>query len=89
MALTKCPECSRDVSDRAPACPGCGFPVAASTQGGRAIHGGNAAEIARTGGKVATAWLLAGQVHWIVRGLVAIAMVLGLFLFLAFSGGRH
>jgi len=27
MALTKCPECSRDVSDRAVNCPGCGYPL--------------------------------------------------------------
>src|SRR5687767_10183640 len=28
MALTKCPECNRDVSTEAAACPGCGFPLA-------------------------------------------------------------
>lgn len=28
MALIKCPECSRQVSDKAPACPQCGYPVA-------------------------------------------------------------
>lgn len=27
MALIKCPECGRDVSDRAASCPGCGCPV--------------------------------------------------------------
>jgi hypothetical protein len=32
MALVKCEDCGRDVSDRAPACPNCGAPVAASTQ---------------------------------------------------------
>ena len=26
MALTKCPECSADVSDKAAACPHCGYP---------------------------------------------------------------
>ncbi len=89
MALMNCPECVREVSDKAPVCPGCGYPIAALAHGDHAIHGGNAADIARTGGKVATTWLLAGQVHWIVRGLVAIAMIVGLFLFLAYSGGRH
>lgn len=87
MALMKCPECAREVSDKAAACPGCGHPIAAAARNGRAIHGGNVADIAKTGGKVATTWLLAGQVHWIVRGLVAVVAVLGLFLFLAF--GRH
>lgn len=89
MALMKCPECAREVSDKAPACPNCGHPIAASVQGGSAIHGGNAADLAKTGGKVATAWLLAGQVHWIVRGLVAAIAIVCLFLFLAFSGGRQ
>lgn len=28
MALLACPECGREVSSRAPACPGCGFPLA-------------------------------------------------------------
>lgn len=28
MALFKCPECNHDVSDKAIACPGCGYPVA-------------------------------------------------------------
>lgn len=27
MALGKCPECSRDVSDQATACPHCGHPL--------------------------------------------------------------
>ncbi|HMG47512.1 MAG TPA: zinc ribbon domain-containing protein [Allosphingosinicella sp.] len=30
MALIKCEDCGRDVSDRAPACPNCGAPVAAN-----------------------------------------------------------
>jgi hypothetical protein len=28
MALTSCPECRREVSDRAATCPGCGHPLA-------------------------------------------------------------
>lgn len=27
MALISCPECQREVSDKAPACPGCGYPM--------------------------------------------------------------
>jgi len=30
MALIKCPECSRDVSDKATTCPSCGYPLRAS-----------------------------------------------------------
>ncbi len=28
MALIKCPECGKQVSDKAEACPNCGYPVA-------------------------------------------------------------
>lgn len=28
MALIQCPECGREVSDKAKACPGCGYPIA-------------------------------------------------------------
>ena len=31
MALIKCPECSKDVSDKAPTCPNCGAPIAAAS----------------------------------------------------------
>ncbi len=33
MALIKCPECGREVSDTAVACPGCGYPIAAGAVG--------------------------------------------------------
>lgn len=29
MALIECPECGREVSDKAPTCPGCGAPISA------------------------------------------------------------
>jgi hypothetical protein len=35
MALTNCPECSRQVSDRAGTCPGCGHPLKPESQLGR------------------------------------------------------
>ena len=31
MALVKCPECTRQVSNRAIACPQCGFPTSQSS----------------------------------------------------------
>ena len=27
MAMIKCPECGKEISDRAEVCPGCGYPV--------------------------------------------------------------
>ena len=32
MALIKCPDCGRDISDKAPACPHCGRPSAGERQ---------------------------------------------------------
>jgi len=38
MALMRCPECQRDVSDKAYACPGCGYPLrAGAPPGGRGL----------------------------------------------------
>lgn len=34
MALIKCPECGRDVSDRAVSCPVCGYPIASEKNKG-------------------------------------------------------
>ncbi len=34
MALIKCPECGREVSNVATACPTCGFPIAANNPSG-------------------------------------------------------
>jgi len=33
MALIRCPECGREVSDRAEACPNCGYPLRPSISG--------------------------------------------------------
>src|SRR4030042_1719745 len=38
MALTNCPECRHEVSDKATTCPGCGHPLAA--QSGPRLGGG-------------------------------------------------
>ncbi|MDE5803214.1 MAG: zinc-ribbon domain-containing protein [Lachnospiraceae bacterium] len=27
MALIKCPECGKEISDKASSCPGCGYPI--------------------------------------------------------------
>lgn len=37
MALIKCPECGREVSSVASACPGCGFPLADKRRGGTVV----------------------------------------------------
>lgn len=30
MALINCPDCNREISDKAPTCPGCGAPISAA-----------------------------------------------------------
>lgn len=40
MALTKCPDCSSDVSTQAPACPKCGRPMAPAKKGSKNIPAG-------------------------------------------------
>ena len=32
MALIRCPECNREISDKATACPGCGYPLNSPSQ---------------------------------------------------------
>lgn len=49
MALITCPDCNREVSDRAPACPGCGRPM----------HDSEAVVIEQTS-KPFKAWMLVG-----------------------------
>jgi hypothetical protein len=34
MALIRCPECQREVSEKAPACPGCGYPMPGTSMAG-------------------------------------------------------
>lgn len=38
MTLSKCPECSGDVSDKAPACPHCSHPFARTLAGPRSVQ---------------------------------------------------
>ena len=38
MALIKCPECNRDVSDKAATCPHCGYPLGRIAPGPRPVQ---------------------------------------------------
>lgn len=38
MALVQCPECNREVSDQATACPKCGHPLRESSGGNRLLY---------------------------------------------------
>lgn len=38
MALIKCPECGKEISDRASSCPNCGCPISQTTQADSKYH---------------------------------------------------
>ena len=83
MALVRCPECAREVSSHAPACPGCGYPLQA---GAAARPPGDGApsplHSPHLWGRVVLAlgaWLVTS---WIARLIVALAVcVLAYFMF--------
>ena len=63
MALIKCPECAKSISDKAPACPGCGAPIA-----GAAVHaevGVNLTTIQETSKSLKLEILLSSGMFWI------------------------
>lgn len=80
MALISCPECSREISDQAHACPGCGYPirppVAVSSTASVLANSGTAV---KTAGGVLATWLAA---PWIARLIVGVIGLICLFAFL-------
>lgn len=87
MALIPCPECKREVSDKAPACPGCGHPIAMAAAQGGSLRGDHVVDMTKTAGKVAGLWLAAGTAPWIARAIAVVAVALVLIAMFAF--GRH
>lgn len=53
MALTTCPECSRPVSDKAAACPACGYPLQAQASPPQGVGDEEVKEVIRREGKIA------------------------------------
>lgn len=83
MALIRCPECGREVSSRAPACPACGYPLQPNAAPPPADHRPqNALQSPHVWSRVAMvlgAWLVT---PWIARLVVALAVcVLAYFMF--------
>lgn len=78
MALVRCPECGREVSQQAVACPGCGHPLQAAP----GPQPQSALQSPHLWGRVATvvgAWLVT---PWIAKLIVALAVcVLAYFMF--------
>ena len=80
MALIRCPECSREVSSQAPACPACGYPIQAKNAPPGEPRG--ALQSPHLWGRLAVvlgAWLVT---PWIAKLIVALAVcVLAYFMF--------
>lgn len=84
MALVQCGECGRTLSDQAPACPGCGLPLA-----GPAIVGRAGASLERNGSLMIVGGLLFGigfqafgnialaALAWVVFGAGFIVFICG------------
>ena len=70
MALIKCPECNRDVSDKAATCPHCGYPLGWTAPGLRRVQ-----VIERTGKR----WKAIRALGWllILVGAVVLMRQLG------------
>ena len=80
MALIKCPECAREVSSHAPACPACGYPLRATgappAQPHTALH---SPHVSGRAASALGAWLVT---PWIAMPFVFLAaFVLAYFMF--------
>ena len=64
MALVKCSECGKDVSDKAAACPGCGAPLL--TAAGTPVTVNKTVRVVRAGQR----WEVIGAVL-VIGGLIA------------------
>ena len=89
MALIPCPECKREVSTRAIACPACGCPIAEGREGA-AAHATRPVVDAGLLGKLAAvlgAWVVAPHVERTI-GIVAFCLMAAFVGYFLFSGGR-
>lgn len=87
MALVKCQECSREVSDQAQACPGCGAPLRQSPPPPANYAVTNSVRVERAGAR----WEIIGFLMIVVGMIVGVAgggafggivFFLGFFVFL-------
>jgi hypothetical protein len=79
MALIRCPDCGREISDAAPGCIGCGRPMVRGVVPSPAIAGDGIAKKSKGGGVAKFFWVLLGL------SLVALVVLLG---FVAVNSGK-
>ena len=90
VAIIKCPECGRDVSDKAPTCPGCGAPVSAVEQPETPVTVNQPVRVVRAGFRwelIGAVGVIAAVVMWIA-GVGQAAVVVGLAGLVVFFVGR-
>lgn len=83
MAIIHCPECAREISDRATACPGCGCPLQSSAPPASEGTGAAPRDTVGVVGKIAAFVFGIFAVPWAARALVGVVAIIALFLFLA------
>lgn len=87
MALIKCPECGKEVSDRATACPNCGHPIATENQGGKTFPPAPEPRVYTQQEKKPKKPLRKGEkVLIIIIALACISIVIGLFIAVTDNG---
>lgn len=90
MALIKCPECAREISDRAPVCPNCGVPIAVTSE--QKINESNMVTIQETSKRlkgliiistllIAGGFLLFFKAGTPMRPISALIIIIGLILY--------
>ena len=79
MPLIQCPDCNKQISDRAPTCPHCGAPNADTESRPSSLKQSITPETAKTGIAALLTWLLLPSVIRAILALAAIIMM-GYFL---------
>jgi hypothetical protein len=78
VSLVKCPECGRDISDQASACPGCGAPGPQGVATERGREPGGATAVSGTNKRHTRAkWLVAAAVTMVVVALAVWVVIVG------------
>ncbi|WP_198970220.1 zinc ribbon domain-containing protein [Xylophilus sp. ASV27] len=84
MALIPCPECGRQVSTQAVACPACGCPI--TGRGPAPQPGANAGLLGRLAALLG-AWLIVPHVARLIA-IVVFCIMAGFMFYLLFAGAR-
>lgn len=84
MAIIKCPECAKTVSDAAPSCPQCGYPIAGPPAQSREANYRTEHKIEETKGAFASSFgeTVGAGLGCVLIGIIAAAVLVGGFILL-------